>query len=80
MGRMAGYTGKKITWEQALNSEEDLMPKNLDMNGKMDFPPIAKPGKTFLVPVTVAIGGEVHFATASVLYKATQGKSGKAKK
>ena len=26
MGRMATYTGKVITWEQALNSKENLMP------------------------------------------------------
>jgi len=39
---------------------------------------IAKPGKTFLIPVAVAIGGEVHFATVNVVYKAKQGKSGKA--
>jgi predicted dehydrogenase len=27
MGRMAGYSGKEITWEQALNSTESLVPK-----------------------------------------------------
>ena len=26
MGRMASYTGQKITFEQALNSKEDLTP------------------------------------------------------
>src|SRR2546421_7885883 len=27
MGRMATYTGQKITWEQAMNSKEDLSPE-----------------------------------------------------
>jgi predicted dehydrogenase len=49
LGRMAGYTGKKITWEQALNSTEDLMPPNLDMKGSLPFPPVARPGKTKFV-------------------------------
>ncbi len=46
MGRMAGYTGKKITWDQALNSKENLMPVHLDMKGSLPFPPVAIPGKT----------------------------------
>ena len=29
MGRMATYTGQDITWEQALNSQEDLTPRTL---------------------------------------------------
>ncbi len=44
-GRMAAYTGKALTWEQALNSQEDTMPKNLAF-GKLEFPPVAKPGFT----------------------------------
>ncbi len=28
MGRMATYTGQEITWEQALNSKQDLSPKH----------------------------------------------------
>ena len=27
MGRMAAYTGKKITWQLAIASKEDLTPK-----------------------------------------------------
>lgn len=49
MGRMAGYTGKKVTWQQALNSKEELMPKDLDLKAAMPFPPIARPGKTQLM-------------------------------
>jgi hypothetical protein len=26
LGRMASYTGRKITWDEALNSKEDLSP------------------------------------------------------
>ena len=29
MGRMATYTGKKITWDQIMNSKENLVPDNL---------------------------------------------------
>ena len=29
MGRMATYTGKKITWDEILNSRENLVPDNL---------------------------------------------------
>ena len=29
MGRMSAYTGKAVTWEQALNSQQNLMPENL---------------------------------------------------
>ena len=28
MGRMAGYTGKLVAWDQALNSKQDLFPKD----------------------------------------------------
>jgi len=46
MGRMAAYTGKSITWEQALNSKEDLTPPAYDWNVKLPDPPIATPGVT----------------------------------
>ena len=29
MGRMSAYTGKEVTWEQAMDSKLDLMPKQL---------------------------------------------------
>lgn len=45
MGRMSAYTGKAISWEDALNSKEDLMPKDLDWNMKLDVPKVAMPGK-----------------------------------
>jgi predicted dehydrogenase len=45
MGRMAGYTGKVITWEMALNSKEDLTPPAYEM-GPLPVPPVAMPGQT----------------------------------
>lgn len=45
MGRMSAYTGQEITWEQALNSKEDLMPKNLEF-GPLPVAPVAVPGRT----------------------------------
>jgi myo-inositol 2-dehydrogenase/D-chiro-inositol 1-dehydrogenase len=45
MGRMASYTGKKITWEMALNSQEVLGPTSYEM-GPLPVPPVAIPGKT----------------------------------
>ena len=62
MGRMAVYSGKKVTWEQALNDELDLMPeeyswdalpKNLpDENGvyRTAIPGIKVPGITTPYP------------------------------
>jgi predicted dehydrogenase len=49
LGRMATYTGQRVTWEQALNSKEDLMPKTLDMSMSLPFPPVAMPGKSKVV-------------------------------
>ena len=40
LGRMSTYTGKEVTWEQALNSKLDTMPKNL----AWDAEPPTKPG------------------------------------
>jgi predicted dehydrogenase len=46
MGRMAAYTGQEISWEQAMNSQEKLVPENLDWKMKLDCPPMAMPGAT----------------------------------
>lgn len=48
MGRMATYTGQKITWEQALNSKEDLTPKKYEW-GPISTPEVAMPGVTKFV-------------------------------
>lgn len=45
MGRMSAYTGKKITWQEAIASEEDLAPETtLKWGDKFDPGPIARPG------------------------------------
>jgi predicted dehydrogenase len=47
MGRMATYTGQRITWDMAMNSKEDLVgTKTFDMAAKLDVPPVAMPGVT----------------------------------
>jgi len=53
LGRMVTYTGQRITWEQAINSQEDLSPASYawdaqppvlpDENGRY---PVAVPGQT----------------------------------
>jgi myo-inositol 2-dehydrogenase / D-chiro-inositol 1-dehydrogenase len=59
MGRMAAYTGQVVTWEQALNSQEDLVKFALNQElapGDPEFawdlelrvPPVAIPGRTRL--------------------------------
>ncbi len=48
MGRMACYTGQQITWEQALNSREDLTPARYEW-GTLATPPVAMPGVTRFV-------------------------------
>jgi predicted dehydrogenase len=48
MGRMSAYTGKVVTWEQALNSKEQLMPPGLTL-GPLPTPAVAVPGQTPLV-------------------------------
>ena len=45
MGRMAAYTGQQVTWDQAMNSNERLVPETLDWNGKLDVIPRAEPGR-----------------------------------
>ena len=45
MGRMSAYTGQEVTWEQALNSPLDLMPRELAF-GPLPVAPVAMPGKT----------------------------------
>jgi predicted dehydrogenase len=46
MGREAAYTGKVVTWEQALNSDEVLMPQGLDMTASRPTPPVPMPGQS----------------------------------
>lgn len=57
MGRMAAYTGQEITWEQALNSQENLAKwvtnqeaapgdPSFDWNAPLRMPAVAMPGLT----------------------------------
>lgn len=48
LGRMSAYTGKAVTWEEALNSKQNLMPDRLDF-GTLPVAPVAMPGQTDLV-------------------------------
>jgi predicted dehydrogenase len=48
MGRMAAYTGKEISWAEAMNSEEQLVPDNLTWDMDLPIRPMAMPGKTTL--------------------------------
>ena len=45
MGRMATYTGQRITWEQAINSQENLSPERYEW-GEVKTPKVAMPGIT----------------------------------
>ncbi len=46
MGRMAAYTGKRITWDEALNSTEKLGPDTYSFDMKPPVVEVAKPGIT----------------------------------
>jgi predicted dehydrogenase len=46
MGRMSAYTGKAVSWEAALKSEECLVPDHLDLSGSLAERPVAIPGRT----------------------------------
>jgi myo-inositol 2-dehydrogenase / D-chiro-inositol 1-dehydrogenase len=49
MGRMSAYTGRSVTWKQALESKETTMPKELAMNLDLPAPVLPVPGKTKFV-------------------------------
>ncbi len=44
MGRMAAYTGKIVTWDQALNSTDNIRPAPLAFDTKTTVPAVAVPG------------------------------------
>ncbi len=46
LGRMAAYTGAKITWDEAMKSTEDLAPDDLTWESDFDPGPVPKPGIT----------------------------------
>ena len=47
MGRMTAYTGQEVTWEQAMASQESLMPEKMEF-GPLPVAPIPMPGTTKL--------------------------------
>ena len=46
IARMSAYTGKTLTWEEAMNSKEDLSPEKYDMTMSLPEPKVATPGVT----------------------------------
>jgi myo-inositol 2-dehydrogenase / D-chiro-inositol 1-dehydrogenase len=46
MGRMAAYTGRKITWEEAMNSTEKLGPDSVTFDTPVPKIEVARPGFT----------------------------------
>ena len=46
LGRMATYTGRRVTWEEALASTHRLGPSNYDWGQALPIPPVAVPGIT----------------------------------
>jgi predicted dehydrogenase len=46
MGRMAAYTGKKITWQMALDSKQDLSPSGYAWDAQPPDARLAVPGQT----------------------------------
>jgi predicted dehydrogenase len=45
-GRLAAYTGQELSWNQVLNSTQDLTPPHFDWKQPLAEAPIAVPGKT----------------------------------
>lgn len=46
MGRTAAYTGKKLTWEEAMQIEEKFVPDFTDgWNSPVEFRPVPRPGQ-----------------------------------
>jgi hypothetical protein len=48
MGRMAAYSGRRVTWEEAVNSTEILMPENTDWGNIKGSGDVPMPGITEL--------------------------------
>ena len=48
LGRMVNYTGQRITWEQAMASQENLSPEKYEW-GEIKVPEVATPGVTKFV-------------------------------
>jgi predicted dehydrogenase len=44
MGRMSAYTGKAMTWDEALASEASIVPEDLSFDASLAVPPVPRPG------------------------------------
>lgn len=44
MGRMSAYTGKRVTWEEATNSDLNIVPAELDFDRDYPVDPVPDPG------------------------------------
>ena len=44
MGREAAYSGRKITWDMIMNSQQDLLPKSFEYKNSVVVPPLPVPG------------------------------------
>lgn len=44
MARESAYSGQTITWDMMMNSQQDLMPKDLSESAKIPVPPLPVPG------------------------------------
>jgi predicted dehydrogenase len=44
MGREAAYSGRKVTWDMMMASQQDLLPKAFDYKDKVPVPPLPVPG------------------------------------
>ncbi|MEE2775366.1 MAG: Gfo/Idh/MocA family oxidoreductase [Acidobacteriota bacterium] len=49
LGRMSAYTGRTVTWAEALESEEDLTPPSYSWDVEMPHVAVARPGETRFV-------------------------------
>jgi len=45
MARESAYSGMAITWDQIMNSKQDLLPKAFGYNVELDEPPVPVPGE-----------------------------------
>lgn len=44
LGRMSAYSGKRLTWDEALNMDYNLLPENLEFGVEVPVNPIPVPG------------------------------------
>jgi hypothetical protein len=49
IARMSAYTGQRLTWEQAMNSQEDLSPESYAWDAAPPPAEVAMPGITKFV-------------------------------